>query len=134
MVLVFSLCWLGVKHQLAYLPFSLSKDAETNCTGPGQCVDHAECSSPTGGTCECHSDYYSSNGLCEERVQVPQPCKESRQCVANANCSPAKNMCLCNDGFYNDNGKCAGSKCSAVSGGRGDGERWAECVCVCVCA
>ena len=100
-----------------------------NCTGPGQCVDHAECSSATGGTCKCDSDYYSSQGQCQERVQVPQPCKESRQCVTNANCSPTKNICLCDTGYYNENGRCAGSKSLLLASGVETGAR-EKCVCV----
>ena len=77
-------------------------------------MEHAECSDLTNGTCQCEADYYSQAGQCQERVPVPQPCKHSRQCVANALCSPDKGVCLCDTGFYNENGECAGSECTRL--------------------
>ena len=90
-------------------------------------MEHAECSDLTNGTCQCEADYYSQAGQCQERVPVPQPCKHSRQCVANALCSPDKGVCLCDTGFYNENGECAGSECMPLVCPCGS-----VCPCVCV--
>ena len=32
------------------------------CTGRGQCVAHAECSSPVRGKCVCEDDYFQLHG------------------------------------------------------------------------
>ena len=51
------------------------KEAGDTCSGFGQCVDKAECTSRNGGLCLCVAGYFQLNGLCHARKDEGQPCK-----------------------------------------------------------
>lgn len=52
-------------------------DASEPCTAEGQCIENAECSSSTGGLCECNAGYYHEATHC---VPVKPP---SKGCTAS---------------------------------------------------
>ena len=62
------------------------------CTGYGQCGEHAECSSDTYGLCVCERGYFNKNGRCTSLAQPGSPCTGKEQCVPNTICFKT---CIC---------------------------------------
>ena len=62
------------------------------CSGYGQCVERAECSSDTYGLCVCERGYFNKNGRCASLAQPGSPCTGKEQCVPNTICFKT---CIC---------------------------------------
>ena len=54
----------------------------------GQCVDNAECSSPTGGLCECNAGFYNDAGVCVSVKPAGKGCTASFQVQHRPGSSP----------------------------------------------
>ena len=59
-------------------------------SGLGQCTANAECSSPSGGLCQCNEGFYKDGDLCLRKLTEGQPCESTVQCIPNAMCSPGQ--------------------------------------------
>ena len=77
-----------------------------DCTAEGQCVEHAECSTPEGGVCTCDADFYKDVGKCSPLKPPGERCTGDQQCVTNAECSKT-GQCQCSPGYYALDGVCA---------------------------
>lgn len=50
------------------------RDSGKPCTGFGQCVDNAECSSEVNATCKCKAGFYDAWGKCYNEIGAEKPC------------------------------------------------------------
>ena len=76
-----------------------------DCTAEGQCVEHAECSTPEGGVCTCDAGFYKDVGRCSPLKPPGERCAGSQQCVTNAECSKT-GQCQCSPGYYAQDDVC----------------------------
>ena len=76
-----------------------------DCTAEGQCVEHAECSTPEGGVCTCDAGFYKDVGRCLPLKPPGERCADSQQCVTNAECSKT-GQCQCSPGYYSQDDVC----------------------------
>ena len=76
-----------------------------DCTAEGQCVEHAECSTPEGGVCTCDAGFYKDVGRCLPLKPPGERCAGSQQCVNNAECSKT-GQCQCSPGYYSQDDVC----------------------------
>lgn len=78
------------------------------CQELGVCVVNAECSSQSGGLCQCLPEFYKEGKTCLPLKNPSQQCSSAKECVPNANCTEDSgvNVCMCNTGFYDNSGRC----------------------------
>ncbi|PVD36171.1 hypothetical protein C0Q70_03146 [Pomacea canaliculata] len=82
-------------------------DAGKPCTGWGQCVPNAQCSTDRGGTCDCSEDFYQNRTRCLERNRVGDRCDVASQCVKFAVCQVENgSLCQCDANHVEKNGRC----------------------------
>ena len=71
--------------------------AQEACSGLGQCVEHAECNSPSGGVCLCDEGYFHADGECLTQTEAGNPCTGEEECTPNSVCA---DTCRCREGYY----------------------------------
>ena len=63
---------------------------------------NAECSNPAGGVCLCLQDFFRRDKECPALKGPSEPCAETRECVAHADCARdfGALVCVCRQGFF----------------------------------
>ena len=68
---------------------------------------NAECTTTSGGLCDCAKGYFNYGGVCRPVLPAGAACTTFGQCVVHAQCSThSGGTCDCDAFFYQHNGSC----------------------------